>query len=104
MFASEPQPLVDSGPQVVVVLSEEARRPVGVASAGEWIVVPPVEEDGSGFGYLGHIGVHGMEDIHQLCLDLGIRQRFNAFRPIALLVPVRTTQNRKRETYGDGGE
>jgi hypothetical protein len=38
MFASEPHPLIDSGPQVRVVLLEEVRRQVGVASAGERVV------------------------------------------------------------------
>ena len=57
-----------------MVLLEETRGPVGVASAGEWVVVPPVEEDGGGFGHVGHIGIHGMEYIHQFRLDFGIGQ------------------------------
>jgi len=84
MLASEPHPLINSRPHVIVMLLEEACRPVGVASTSEWVVVPPVEEDGGGFGNLGNIGVHGVEDIHQFRLNLSIGQRFNALRPVAL--------------------
>lgn len=84
VFSSKPYPLIDSRPQVVVMLLEEARGPVGVASTREWVIVPPMEEDGGGFGNVGHIRVHGVENIHQFCLDFSIRQRFNAFRPVAL--------------------
>jgi hypothetical protein len=98
MLASKPHPLIDSGPQVRVVLLEEACRPVGVASTGERVVVPPVEEDGSGFGHVGHIGVHGVEDIHQFRLDFGIGQRFDTFRPVALWVTrMRIAQKLKRK-------
>ena len=84
MFASEPQPVIDGGPQVIVVLLEEARRPVRVASAGEWVVVPPVEKDRGGLGDIGHVRVHGVEDVHQFRLDLRIGHRFNTFRPVTL--------------------
>ena len=84
VFASEPQPVVESRPQVIVVLLEEARRPVGVTSTSEWVVIPPVEEDGGRFGHVGHIRVHGVEDIHQFRLDFGIGQRFNTLGPVAL--------------------
>ena len=84
MFASKPHPLIDSCPQVIVVLLEEARGPVGIASTSERVIEPPVEEDGGGFGDVGHIGVHGVEDVHQLRLDFRISHRFNAFRPVAL--------------------
>ena len=64
MFAGEPQPLVNGRSQIVVVLLEEARRPVGVASTSERVVVPPVEEDGGGFWDFGHVRVHGVKDVH----------------------------------------
>ena len=97
MFASEPQPLIDGCPQVVVMFLEEARGPVGVASASEWVVVPPVEENGGGFGNVGHIGIHCVEDIHQFRLDFGICHRFNTFRPIALSITVRTARRSEKE-------
>lgn len=84
VLASEPQPVTDGCPQVVVVFLEEARRPVGVTSASEWIVKPPVEEDGGRFGHVVHIRVHGMENVHQFRLDFGITERLDTFRPIAL--------------------
>ena len=84
MFASEPHPLIDSCPQVVVVLLEEARGPVGVASTGERVIEPPVEEDGGGFRHVVHIRVHGVENVHQFRLDFGITERLDTFRPIAL--------------------
>jgi len=96
VFASEPQPLIHSCPQVVVVLLEEARRPVGVASTSERVVVPPMEEDRGRFWNIGDIGVHGAEDIHQFRLDFSIRQRFDAFRPIALLTTVRIARRLKK--------
>ena len=88
VFASKPHPLVESSPHVVVVLLEEARWPVGVTSTGKWVIVPPVEEDGGGFGDVGDVGVHRVEDVHQFRLNLGIGQRFDTFRPIALWVIV----------------
>ena len=97
VLASEPDPLVDSRPQVVVVFLEEARGPVGVASTSERVVVPPVEEDGGGFRNLGHVRVHGVEDIHQFRLDFGIRHRFDTFGPIALMVTVKIMATRKTE-------
>ena len=97
MFASEPQPLIDSSPQIVVMLLEEAGRPVGVASTSERVVVPPVEEDGGGFGDVGYIGIHGVEDVHQFCLDFGVCHRFNTFRPIALWITLRIAQKSKKE-------
>jgi hypothetical protein len=71
------------------MLLEEARRPVGVASTSEWVIVPPVEEDGGGFGNVGDIGIHGVEDVHQFHLDFGVCHRFNTFGPIALSITVR---------------
>jgi len=84
VFAGEPHPLVYSCPQVVMVLLEEARWPAGVASAGKRVVIPPMEEDGGWFGDVCNIGEHGVEDVHQFRLDLGVGQRFDTFRPVAL--------------------
>jgi len=67
-----------------VVLLEKVRWPVGIASAGKWVVVPPMEEDGGWFGDVGNVGIHRAEDVHQFHLDLGIGQRFDTFGPVPL--------------------
>jgi len=79
------------------MLLEEARGPVGVTSTSERVVVPPVEQDGGGFWHVGDVRIHGVEDFHQLRLDFSIRHRFNAFRPITLLMTVRIAQESKKE-------
>jgi hypothetical protein len=84
MFTSEPQPVIDGSPQIVVMFMEEARRPVRVASAGEWVVVPSVDKDRGGFGHVGHLRIHGVEDAHQFLLDFLIGLRLDAPRPVAL--------------------
>ena len=84
MLTSEPQPVIDGSPQIVVVLLEEARRPVRVASAGEWVVVPSMDKDRGGFGHVGHVRIHGVEDVHQFLLDFLIGHRLSAPRPVAL--------------------
>jgi hypothetical protein len=84
VFTSEPEPVTDRRPQIVVVLLEEARRPVGVTSANEWVIVPPMEQNGGWLWHVGNIGIHGVEDIHQFCLDFGVGQRFDTLRPVTL--------------------
>lgn len=72
VFTSKPQPVTDRRPQVIMVLLEKARRPIRVAPTSERVVVPPVEMDRGGFGYVGHIGVHRMQNVHQFRLDFAI--------------------------------
>ena len=72
MFTSEPQPVTDRRPQVIMVFLEKTRRPIRVASTSEWVVIPPVEKDRGGFGNIGHIGIHRMQNVHQFRLDFTI--------------------------------
>lgn len=84
VFAGEPQSIADRRPQIIVVLLEEARRPIRIAATGERVIVPPVEQDGGGLWHVDHVGVHGVQNVHQLRLDFGISQRLNTLRPVAL--------------------
>lgn len=96
MLASEPQPLVDGRPQVIVMLLEEAGGPVGITSTGEWVIVPPVEQDGGGFRHVGDVRIHGVEDIHQFRLDFGISHGLNTFGPITLFTTVRIARRSEK--------
>ena len=105
MFASEPQLVTNGRPQVIVVLLEKARGPIRVASTSEWVVVPPVEQDGSGFWHVGHIRVHSTENVHQFRLDFMISQRFDTLRPVTLRSWVRFSPKLEEgKTYSDGCE
>lgn len=97
MFTSEPQPLINSSPHIGMVFPEEACRPVGVASTGKGIIVPPVEVDWGGFRHVNHTRVHGVENIHQFCLNFCIVHWFNSLGPVTLWVTmVRIAQKLRR--------
>lgn len=79
----EPQPAADRRTQVLVVLTEEGRGPVGVRAAEERVARPAGEVERDRV-WNGHVGEHSSEDAHDLILHLGVRKRFDAQRVVAL--------------------
>jgi hypothetical protein len=78
-----------------VVLLEEAGRPVGVAPAGKWILIPPLEVEVDWSGYLS-MGIHFTEKVHQFPLDFFISKRLSALSPITLeMIQYRRRQPQK---------
>lgn len=83
MLASEPQPVVDRRPYIVVMLLKEARRPVGVTPTKERILIPPRNVTGNWFGY-SDIGVHGTKHANQLLSYFFFTKYLGSLSPITL--------------------
>ena len=77
-LARKPQSLRHARSQVILMKLRKARRPITITSSEQLVRVPAREGECQGFGD-GDIGIHGLQDLEDLGLDLGVGEGFDSF-------------------------